>query len=943
MNQRPPCKVLVFVLAAALGMGLFTACWAAEGDLRILSSDEHSLILDLTPPSLETEPLPGQEKAYRKLRVQGWASTSLPGRPELPTKAVLIQVPAGGDISVEVLENAWQSVPDRLVAPVPTISLREDGLPRTDYTEDYGVYHSSGFFPETEVEVSTRGILRGVTVARLILYPFRWDPAERELLCSTRMRIKVHFEEPLPAQAAAPFLDAGSGPKAAYEELLQSIIVNYQVRETLLERPGQVAESVSDGQSPTTSLKIDIKQDGIYKLTYEQLKGAGVPILSIDPRTFQLFNRGNEVAIRVVSKLRNHFRPGDVIEFYAQGMDTAVTDTNVYWLSWGHGLGKRATVVSGRVAKGTLLNAFHTKVRQEENLVLWGATPGLPQSDPWFWEEMLAPKTKTCSINLPAPTADSRDALIRVASRGYTTPPPHPDHHTRISLNGSLVGDAKWDGDLEFIQEVPISQTLLTGSDNTITIQIPGDTGAPFDEVLLNWIEVEYWRRFEAVQNELAFTVRADRRGRIRVTNLHLETIGVYDITDPYSMKILTGFKVSTAGAGYNATFEDDMAGGKTYLVLTTDRVKAPAGMELWQTTNLKGIDNQADYLLITPREFLSAAKPLITFRSSQSLAARAVAVEDVFNEFSYGLVDPQAIKDFLSYAYHSWKRPAPTYVLLLGDATFDFRDWLKTGKKSRVPLHFAMTSQIGLTPDDNWYVAVDGDDVLPEMFIGRIPAADAEKAAAVVQKVIRYEQATDYQPRKALFVADNNDMSFESLTETLIKFLPADFDTRRVYLRNYTNFGKATQDILSHLDAGMLLTTYAGHGYMTGWAGEHVIESSDIQSLNNGDKLTFVMTLDCLNGFFAYPQYYSLGEEFVVAPDRGAIASFSPSGLGYVWEHQILGNEVFVSIFTEGFRTLGAVTTRSKINAYAKGATEDLVKTFTLLGDPATRLRMVE
>jgi hypothetical protein len=97
------------------------------------------------------------------------------------------------------------------------------------------------------------------------------------------------------------------------------------------------------------------------------------------------------------------------------------------------------------------------------------------------------------------------------------------------------------------------------------------------------------------------------------------------------------------------------------------------------------------------------------------------------------------------------------------------------------------------------------------------------------------------------------------------------------------------------------------------------------------------------INGYFAYPFNYSLGEEFVVAPNRGAIASFSPSGLGYVWEHQTLGNEVFASIFSHGLRTLGAITTQAKINAFAKGATEDLVKTFTLLGDPATRLRMAD
>jgi hypothetical protein len=314
--------------------------------------------------------------------------------------------------------------------------------------------------------------------------------------------------------------------------------------------------------------------------------------------------------------------------------------------------------------------------------------------------------------------------------------------------------------------------------------------------------------------------------------------------------------------------------------------------------------------------------------------------VEDIYNEFSYGLFDPQAIKDFLKYAYDNWGKPTPTYVFLVGDANTDYRDYLATGKKNLVPVHLTFTSGLGLTPDDNWYVAFGSDGILPEMLIGRIPGETPSKAGDTVAKIINYEAATGYHPNKSLFVTDNSDPTFEETSETFIGYLPAGMEARRVYLSSYANVNNATQDIISDINAGMLLTNYVGHGDVTDWTGDGLFDPSYISLLTNRKKLTFVMALDCLNGYFSQPFMYSLGEEFVIAKNKGAIASFVPSGLGYTWEHAILGSNVFSSIFQQGNTILGVITTQSKINAYTQGATGDLVRTYVLIGDPATRLK---
>ena len=131
-------------------------------------------------------------------------------------------------------------------------------------------------------------------------------------------------------------------------------------------------------------------------------------------------------------------------------------------------------------------------------------------------------------------------------------------------------------------------------------------------------------------------------------------------------------------------------------------------------------------------------ARPTST---ASGLSVITAKVEDVYDEFNYGIFNPQAIRDFLSHAYDNWS-PAPSYVLLLGDATYDFKDNLGKGIANAVPSQLVETPSYGETASDYYFVAVDGSDVLPDMFIGRLPVASAAEAATVVQKIINYEES---------------------------------------------------------------------------------------------------------------------------------------------------------------------------------------------------------
>ena len=704
---------------------------------------------------------------------------------------------------------------------------------------------------------------------------------------------------------------------------------------------GSQPAPVQDPPLAPERLRMEVSAPGLYQLTYEDLVAAGYSHGSYQPGLFSLSTQGHPVALQVHCADGLHFGPGDTVSFYGQGLDTPYSGTAVYWLGQG---GSRAIMSSRRVAASGSplpLTVHQETLHLEQNLTASGVIPGSPAQDYWFWAKLTAPQTGSYPFQLAGLAEQAGASCLTVSLQGGTSGGPNPDHHAQVSLNGTLVGDLTWFGMIPLTQTFPLPPGVLQAGGNTVSVVLPGDTGAAADVVFLNYVEVTHWGPNQALGDVAAIPVTGGTYLPIQVQGFTSAAVELLDITDPSNPALLTSPTIVSAGSAYQATFQDPSAVTRTYYVLTQDQVQKPASFVPWIAGALRTPSAGADYLLITPRAFLAAAEPLCQLRRNQGLRVAAVAVEDVYNEFAYGQPDPQALKDFLAYAYASWPRPAPTYVLFLGDATFDYRNRLGTGKLSQVPCHLTWTSELGLTPDDNWFVALDGQDELPSMMLGRLPSASATQAAVLVQKILGYESTTAAPPQQALFVADNNDASFPTLCDGLAGQLPAAITADKVYLSSYTDFTKCSQDIISAFNAGMLVATYAGHGDPTVWTGEMVFDASKLPSLtNDGSKLSFIVSLDCLNGWFALSSGYCLSESVVAAPSRGAIASYASSGLGLEWEQQLVATRLFGLLFAGGKPTLGAVCTGAKVQAYKAGASKEVLETMTLIGDPAMRLR---
>ncbi len=374
---------------------------------------------------------------------------------------------------------------------------------------------------------------------------------------------------------------------------------------------------------------------------------------------------------------------------------------------------------------------------------------------------------------------------------------------------------------------------------------------------------------------------------------------------------------------------------GKSYLV--TSNVLRPTVKRL-SPSGLKDTTNRADYLLLAPKAFLAAAQPLLDLRESQGLVTKAVSLEEIYEQFGHGEVSPKAIKEFLEYAYHSWATPSPHYVLLLGDASYDPKDYLHTGVKDWLPGFPVRTSYLW-TVSDPGYASVNGEDLLPDVAIGRLPAGSLDEAQKMVEKILSYENGGGKLDGPAVLVADNADLAgnFEADADDIAATVLAPLNPRKIY---YSVEGANTRTKIEEaFDDGASLMSYVGHGGTAVWASENIFNSQDVNALAPQSQQPLLMTMNCLNGFFQFPPLNSLSEALLKAEGKGVVAAFSPSGLSVNDPAHVFHKALLEEIMSGQHDRIGDAVLAAQ-EAYAQtGAFPELLSIYHLFADPAMRI----
>jgi len=381
-------------------------------------------------------------------------------------------------------------------------------------------------------------------------------------------------------------------------------------------------------------------------------------------------------------------------------------------------------------------------------------------------------------------------------------------------VNGSLVHELRWDGKLAQQVESDLAPGLLREGNNVLELESVGDTEASYSMVMLDKFAVEYPR--VALPADGRLEGRWSESGTAELSALGLGT----HVLDTSQARPIW---MNDASVDADGRLSFRVEAGHRYL---HPSISVPGA------SRLKDTRNRADYLAIGPRIFLDAATALLQRRRDEGLTVKAIPIEEVYSEFGFGESTPEAVKDFLSYAYHQWRQPSPRYVLLLGDATYDFKNNLQTGVVNRVPPRMVRTSYLW-TASDPSYAMVNGDDLLPDVAIGRLPAATVAEVHAMVDKILAYEMAEANVDALVVLVADDADEAgeFEADADRLASGILTAKNPTKIYLSRLG--ADATRSaILRSFDEGASLVSYIGHGGIHLWADENFFNTGDIAAL---------------------------------------------------------------------------------------------------------------
>ncbi len=925
--------------------------------------------------------------AYTEVQLPGGMWLAEPGRPAVPVRGTVLGVPFGARVAVTVVEAEFDEMSGVLLLPAPQPRSTGRGTFGTEvqvYEPDADFYAADGLYPAQQAEVTGIGVMRDQRVAGISLRPIQYNPARQQLLIARKLRVHVRFLRDERSIGVSP---SDEGPGGGFEAFYETTLLNADQA-----RPWRGRTERDDGlRKPRTSedldpaadyYKIRIRDDGLYRLDATWFSDAGIALRAGDLERLKVFLNGREVPVDVRDDGDGVPRAGEGAIFYGEyrrapdrNFEHELGREQVYWLTLDGRPGLRFEEVDGSPGSGYPPVALFAHKAHAEVDSLYDPLGDAPDAnrDHWYWGRTGSPGRPgtglqnigeypvTVPVALPGlDRAPGTTARIRVGMHGLTFRRRfEPDHRTVVRLSGgTVVSDDRWDGKRAFVSEgtVPVSELDDT---TRVTLATPGASDFPADyieHVLLNWVEVAYSRRFECVDGKLEFAPDETDDGRtFSISGFRDAEVSVYDIT---AARRIRRIEVTPGDAGFHARFELPAVSGR-FVAMDSEAIpRAPAG----EAARVPAFGQEgADYVIVVHPRFREAAERLADHRRGRGLRAQVVDVVEIYDAFSFGQFEPRAIRRFVRHAFENWTR-RPTYLLLFGPDSFDYRRNFDQSVVERhvdasvVPSLPFQSVRRGLTYTDHFFGAVAGseDDLFQDVFVGRLPVATRRGAAALVRKIVAYDQAPHHRWRdRALFMANYDPLSiFISPSDRLAANYtePLGLESFKVY--NEEDVGpepnEDTGEVIRQINEGRLLVNFLGHGSVSGMA-RFLRGSSQRESYNymrqivNADRLPIVVALSCLNGQFSDPRFTCLAEEMTAKADGGAIAYISASALAAVITNDFLNDRLFGAFFRDGVSEFGAGL------GIAKAALDTRfpeLKTLTLgiqlIGDPAQELALL-
>jgi hypothetical protein len=761
---------------------------------------------------------------------------------------------------------------------------------------------------------------------------------------------------------------------------------------------GQRQYSASSVLSSGVWLKISVDSPGIYRVGSDLLKKGGVAS-QIKSSSIRLFGNGGRVlptsnsasvvddlvenAISVFDGGDGSFDEKDYFLFYAPGPNDWRFDSTFstfkyqknpyarqahYFINIGNVFGKRISLSNEIKSPNDTIVDFVDHYRHEIDLVNF-----LKSGSEWYGEEFDAQKgnvDKKFSISFPSFIPGSnfvfssevigrssiKNNLISVSINGRNF-----FDHVTSPVNSSLIDPV-----------ASVSQFSKSGIMNASQMEVaytfsPGSVNA---KAWLNYFEVQAKRKLDMKGLPFLQFNRIAQKNESRPISFSISnpplSIEVWDITSLYSP-----VSIKVVKSNGDAIFNAIDSGVRNYIAFDPTFFKAPKFVVAIKNQNLHAQES-TDMIIVSDKALLLQAERLASFhRKHDKLKVVVTDVGLVFNEFSSGSLDPTAIRNYVKMFYDKAGAniaSRPKYLLLLGAASYIYKEE-PGAEKNNVP---SFQSESSLDPlstyvtDDYFGFLDDSDDIKdsninPELDIavGRIPARTVAQAKNAVDKIISYHESPNFGPwrNEVSLLADDEDYNLhlndaEYHAAEIIK-KASEINLSKLYFDAFeqasgiggNRYPKVVEQINQHIDKGLLIFNYSGHGSSTRLAQESILDKPMVSKWNNKNKLPLFITATCDFAPFDDPGQFSLGEELLLGNLTGAVGLLTTTRLVFASSNRIINNNYFkyslIRDSTGRYPSLGLAMQQAKNFTVTNSGDYINARKFVLIGDPAMKLAL--
>lgn len=828
-------------------------------------------------------------------------------------------------------------------------------------------------------QITETGYMREVPCGVLEVYPLRPGDRPDELKILREIEITIQY--------------SSAGVQSTYQpQIAKSAYLNAFINSssaTQWRQPRPLALSKIRTYPAGKWFRITVKKDGIYTLTLNDLKSAGLTEMSIDIDRIFLYSNstggrqldatiGAAVPENLVENARSlrgnddqNFTTVDTILFYGRASSGLAVDSknalifdrnpyslvNYYWLLIADSPGSpkiMATTTSlSTTPEFTISESEHLEIY--ENELVNFLRSGLD----WYGNKFSqSGASVTVPLTLPQ-TKTNYPTTLTLATRGATD---EVTHYFKLFLTNSTTPIASWSTGNFAKSEQKLSTALSSGI-NILRISYTSTSSSA--SAHLDYVKCIYTKDLSSfIEPQVFWSPLQSGIAEYQISNLGFTNPVILDVTD-WSAVNFQQFNQSQNSISFRATTQSNQR--RQYYLSAPSFFNQPEKIELiadpqWNT--LRNVNNAFDYIIITDEQFLPAARNIATLYSQEvapedRLKTIVVTQKQILREFNADITDPHAIRFFLKYAYENWAT-APSYVLLLGDGTFDYRA-IESSTGNYVMTYQVEPSVVDYTgfssyASDARFAYIKGTDQIMDIAIGRVPVRTAAQAQDYYEKLKKYLTEPIYGEWRSriTLVADDPERPYsnetghiENTENTLARLIPKSLMTDKLYLLEYpevqdeTSYGvkkpSATVALLNQLKRGTILINYIGHGSSTAWAQEYILKMErDISLIETGIKLPLWIAGTCSWGQFDDINATCMPEALINKTGEGGIAILAPTRPTYGHHNVPFISSFLQRLFTGG--NINRVRLGDAIMMIYNGINSNTEK-FMLFGDPALYL----